>query len=102
MIKCVNVEPYFCWHGLPKIEPDVKETVTQPKNELTKTLSSLPPMVMVTRRVPLPTASNCGATRDRQRAELMTANGQISWPPTGSFPWPLSSVRRVDHIPLPR
>ncbi len=25
----------------------------------------------------------------------MTANGQNSWPPMGSFPWPLSLAARV-------
>ncbi|GAA2740275.1 hypothetical protein GCM10009868_01840 [Terrabacter aerolatus] len=60
MIWSVNVVPYLCWHGLP-VTSDA-ETVAQPKNELTKTPSSLPPMVMVTRRVSLVTASSCGAT----------------------------------------
>src|SRR6478609_5016102 len=61
-MRSVNVEPYFCWHGLPKGEPDCSEIVTQPKKESTKTFSSLPPIVIVTSRVFLVTAFSCGGT----------------------------------------
>lgn len=60
MISSVNVLPYFCSHGLPMMSED--EIVAQPKNESTKTFSSFPPIVMVTKRVCLVTASSCGAT----------------------------------------
>ena len=58
----MNVDLYFRWQGFPNGEPDCSETVTHPKNESTKTFSSLPPMVMVTRRVLLVRAFSWGGT----------------------------------------
>src|SRR5664279_5570646 len=58
----VKVGPYCCSQGLPKIEPDLSDAVTQLLRIDPNASPSFPPIVIVTRRVVVVTASHCGAT----------------------------------------
>src|SRR5664279_2932172 len=56
----VNFGPYCCSQGLPSIEP--ADAMTQLLRIDPNAPPSLPPIVIVTRRVVSVTASHCGAT----------------------------------------